>query len=113
MEKRILIIDDEEDICLLMKNYIQRQHALVAYALTLKEGLEMIANLQPEVIFLDNNLPDGIGLDEIERVKRLNPKARIIMISAMNHLREKALSRGADFFLEKPISFKAISKLLI
>ncbi len=108
MERRILIIDDEEDICLLMKNYLQRRQSDVKYALNLKDGLRMIEEFCPDIIFLDNNLPDGIGLDEIKAIKKDHNQILLVMISAMNHLREAAFREGADHFLDKPISFKSV-----
>lgn len=108
MERRILIIDDEEDICLLMKNYLQRRQSEVRYALNLKDGLKVIEEFRPDIIFLDNNLPDGIGLDEVRAIKESNHHTTLVMISAMNHLREAAIEQGADHFLDKPVSFKAV-----
>lgn len=108
MERKILIIDDEEDICLLMKNYLQRRQADVKYALNLKDGLKLLEEFHPDIIFLDNNLPDGIGLEEIRTIKKSHNQIQLVMISAMNHLREAAFREGADHFLDKPISFKAV-----
>ena len=112
MERKILIIDDEEDICLLMKNYLQRRQSEVKYALNLKDGLRMIEEFHPDIIFLDNNLPDGIGLEEIGAIKKGHNQVQLIMISAMNHLREAAFKEGADHFLDKPISFKAVVAII-
>lgn len=112
MQRKILIIDDEEDICLLLKNYLQRRQAEVKYALNLKDGLRMIGEFNPDIIFLDNNLPDGIGLDEIKAIKSDHAQTQLIMISAMNHLREAAFAQGVDYFLDKPISFKAVVSLI-
>lgn len=111
-DKSVLIIDDEEDLCLLLKNLLRKQSSAVDYALTLRSGLEKVSDLLPDIILLDNNLPDGSGLDQIETIRRLNAPSRILMISAMGHLREKALATGADAFFEKPISLSAIQEWL-
>jgi len=110
-DTRVLIIDDEEELCILLKAFISKKGAKVEYLLKLKDCLDKISTLKPNIVFLDNNLPDGIGLDFIERIKAIDKGIFLIMISAMTHLQEKALTNGADLFMEKPISFRAINEL--
>ena len=101
-----LIIDDESELCLLLKKYLSRKFKKVEIATTLKEGISMAKQLSPDVVFLDNNLPDGHGIDYI-KLFRLNAK-KIILISAMTNLADLALKLGANYFIAKPISFKSI-----
>lgn len=103
-KKSVLIIDDEEDFCLLMKNLLRRQASEVAYALTMQQGLLQVAERQPDLILLDNNLPDGPGIQFIAELRGRHADARIVMVSAMGHLQHEAIARGADAFLEKPIN---------
>lgn len=110
--KRVLIIDDEEELCLLLGAFLRKKNTRVDYALTLRDGLAKAAQAHPDLILLDNNLPDGIGLDQIAAIRRQDGNARIVMMSAMNNLKEKALAAGAEAFLEKPVSFGAISHLV-
>jgi two-component system OmpR family response regulator len=112
MQKKILIIDDEEDICRLLKNFFERRNIRVEYAKTLYTGIKLLQEFRPDIVFLDNNLPDGVGLNEIQTIRKVDSRVQIIMISAMNHLREKALDTGVDYFLEKPISFKSVGSFL-
>ncbi|MBC8110665.1 MAG: response regulator [Verrucomicrobia bacterium] len=91
-----------------MKNHLQRRQMEVKYALNLKQGLELAKSFNPNVIFLDNNLPDGTGINEIRKIKEKYKQTKVIVISAMSHLKEKALYEGADIFLVKPINFKAV-----
>ncbi len=110
--KRVLIIDDEEELCLLLGAFLRKRNIRVDYALTLKDGLLKVAQAQPDLILLDNNLPDGTGLEKIALMREIGQGVRIAMMSAMNNLREKALAAGAEAFLEKPVSFGAISHLV-
>ena len=109
---RAFIIDDEEDICLLLKANLSKKFRDVQYALNLNQGLAFINSNHVDILFLDNNLPDGAGIDHIEGIKQNHPKTTIFVISAMSNLREKAISAGADDFLTKPIGFKVISDVL-
>lgn len=117
----IVIIEDEVDLSTLMKNFLVKQLKVktpdisVSVAHTMTDGLNYIDNIHPDIIFLDNNLPDGKGINEIEKIK-LNSKyfsnVKIIVMSAMTNLKEEALFKGADFFLDKPISFKEVTKII-
>lgn len=114
---KIVIIEDEVELGALIRNFI-RNHAksdevlpTVILASNLNEGLYQVNDVQPEWVFLDNNLPDGKGINEIKTIKKLVKNSRIIMMSAMTNLREKALQDGADYFLDKPISLKAIRNI--
>jgi DNA-binding response OmpR family regulator len=109
---RALIIDDEEDICVLLASYLRKQHIDVTYSFTLEEGLKKIKEFHPTILFLDNNLPDGLGIDAIEKIRKIKQDLKIIVISALTNLREKAMNSTADGFIDKPISFATIQKAL-
>ena len=110
-QARVLIIDDEADICQLLKACLSKKTSEVEYALNLKDGLEKVKSFHPSIIFLDNNLPDGTGIDYISEIKKKNRGVFLVMISAMTHLRDKAMHAGANLFLEKPVSLKVIQEL--
>ncbi len=110
--KKILIIDDEEDLCQLIKSYFERRKYEVDFSHTLQEGIQKIPRYLPDIVLLDNNLPDGTGLDHIREIKEIDPKINLIMISALSYLRDDSLSNGADYFLEKPVNFLRINELI-
>lgn len=115
----ILIIDDEVDFCFLLGNKLQKRNYQVAFAHTLTEGFEKLSTVRPAIVFLDLNLPDGSGLDAIEKVKAQYPKIKIIIISAYDSSIERSLAREAraDVFFGKPfnidILFMALDHLLV
>ena len=108
----VLIIDDEMDFCLLLESFFKRKCAHVNYALTLKDGLVKFNELNPDLLILDHNLPDGFGIESISTFKNANSALFVIFISAMSNLKSIALENGADLFMEKPISFSKLSKLI-
>ena len=102
--KKILIIDDETDLCLLLKNYFLRKNYEVIVAHSLKEGKTLLKSLQPDILFLDNNLPDGIGWDMAPIIAADFPATYIVMISAF-HPNVPAMPANAHYrAIEKPIS---------
>ncbi|MGR3810921.1 response regulator [Jiulongibacter sp. NS-SX5] len=110
--KKVLIIDDEEDICLLLKHYLSKNALDVYYENTLTEGLEAISRVKPSVILLDNNLPDGLGINHISEIKEGNPDTKLYMISAYSSLKDQATQFGADSFISKPFELSTIMSLM-
>lgn len=108
----ILIVDDEVDICLLLKNFLEKYNNKVQYSLTLKDGLKKNNLLKPSFVIIDHNLPDGLGIENIAEFKKENDPVQVIVISAMSNLESEALEQGADYFLSKPISFADLAEVI-
>lgn len=113
---KIVIIEDEVELSLLIQNYLKKQihsasNSLIKTATTIEDGLHFIEEMHPDWVFLDNNLPDGKGINIIDKIKKSNTST-IIMMSAMNNIREEAFRHGVDYFIDKPISFVAIQRIL-
>ncbi|HPH45847.1 MAG TPA: response regulator, partial [Chryseolinea sp.] len=65
-EKKILIVDDEKDFGILMKTFFSKKKCKVFLANSIAEGLVMLEKERPDYLFLDNNLPDGLGWGKTE-----------------------------------------------
>lgn len=106
LKAKILIIDDEVDICYLLSSILRSKDLQVTYVNSLKEATATLLNQHPEIIFLDNHLPDGLGINFIKEFKQNNPGTKIVMITAFdNHSeRTKAFNNGADTFICKPFT---------
>lgn len=112
---KIVIIEDEIELGQLIQNFLRKKILespnLVKTATNLHDGLMYIEEIHPDWIFLDNNLPDGKGINVIEQIKQSH-SSRVIMMSAMSNLKEEAFRRGVDYFMDKPISFVEIRRIL-
>jgi two-component system OmpR family response regulator len=110
LNNKILIIDDETDICFLLASMLKKKGFEVSFVNTLSDGLPQVSAIQPAVLFLDINLPDGSGLEFISKIKSLSLNTKIIMISAFDGLKERttANERGADFFIGKPFNREVV-----
>lgn len=115
---KVLIIDDETDICYLLSTLLKQKNLDTHYVNSLSEAALALKSENPEIIFLDNHLPDGLGMDFIEYIKLHHPTTKIIMITAhdTDADRKKALQEGADYFIGKPftrdIVYKAVDQLM-
>lgn len=112
--KNILIIDDEQDICMLLAAILRSFGHKVSFENNLKEGVDNALKQTPDIVFLDLNLPDGAGFTIISSLKKLHPAVKIIIISAYDNLREKtrAMLEGADYFVGKPFNREHIKEAL-
>lgn len=115
---KALIIDDETDICYLLSSILKQKNIQSLFAGSLAEAEKTIrSNPDLGFIFLDNHLPDGLGIGYISQLKKKYPQSHLIMITAhdFSSNRQKAEEEGADFFISKPFSketiFKAIDSL--
>jgi DNA-binding response OmpR family regulator len=112
--KSILIIDDETDLCELIRLILKDQNYKVSCAFSLEEGKKKWTKLEPAVILLDQNLPDGSGLSLVELNPSLLLNSRVIMITADSRPETKNRAEMAriDHFIQKPFSLKLIRELL-
>lgn len=105
---RVLIVDDEVEIGILLKRALRKKFPVIEHALSIEEGLSLAGALKPNIVLLDNNLPDGSGIERLGDFINLIPRSNIIVVSAMTHLGKLALEKGAFAFIEKPLSVQAI-----
>ncbi len=110
--ERVLIIDDETDFCLLMKNYFIRKNYEVHIFHTLEEGMKNLEMIRPDIIFLDNNLPDGLGWEKTEYICKNFPNTRINLISAYKYDQSFSDKLTSVRIWEKPISLTDLNKYL-
>lgn len=109
MAKKILIVDDEGQIGLILNMILAERDLDLAYANSLLAAEEYLEKNSPAIIILDNKLPDGFGVDFISYIKNKYPSIRIIMISGFGTVGDVALENGADLFIEKPFSMEKIN----
>ncbi|HEY0068292.1 MAG TPA: response regulator [Flavisolibacter sp.] len=103
--KKILIVEDEGDMCLLVNIMLNGRDMELDHVKKLSAAEEYLQKEQPSVIILDNKLPDGFGVDFIGHIKTNYPSVKIIMISGFDgSVKDVALDSGADIFLEKPFT---------
>jgi DNA-binding response OmpR family regulator len=110
----ILIIDDERDLCDLIQLILKDQNYKVVCAFSLEEGKRKWTKLEPAVILLDQNLPDGSGLGLVEHNPSLLLTSKVIMITADTRPETKIRAEKAkiDHLIQKPFSLKLIRELL-
>jgi DNA-binding response OmpR family regulator len=104
----MLLIDDEQEICLLLQAILARQGVASSSVHSLEEARQSMKLGKFDGVFLDVNLPDGKGYLLIPELKATFPLIRVIVISAMDQERAGAMNAGADLFLPKPLDLRTI-----
>jgi CheY-like chemotaxis protein len=126
LEKRLLVVEDNESIRDLFSRYLAKKGYAVQSAVHGNEALEYLqkteAEKRPKIILMDNDVETaqmtarGIGLAALEKIKQLyNHDISVILMSARTFmpddstlLEEAAKSKGAYAFLQKPLSLGAL-----
>ena len=109
MHEKILVIEDAENLCSLIKLYLAKEDFEVIIANDGVKGLELFKQESPDLVLLDIMLP---GLDgwQVCREMRKISQIPIIMITAKGEEFDKVLGLelGADDYVVKPLNFKEL-----
>lgn len=113
MKKSVLVIDDENDLCDLITMVLNKEGFLVSCAHSLEQASEMLPT-RPDIVLLDNNLPDGTGLDYLQMHPVEFMNSYVVMISAdpSKELQKRASYEGIQDFLAKPFSMSRMKEIL-
>jgi DNA-binding response OmpR family regulator len=102
---KILIVEDEGDMSLLLELLLDGENMELEHAHNLTDARNFVEKEQPNLIVLDNRLPDGYGIDFVSYLKKQFPLIKVIMISGIDAAAaDAALATGADYFLRKPFT---------
>jgi DNA-binding NtrC family response regulator len=114
MPPRVLIIDDERNFREFLGEALKSEGYRVSQATTARVGLSEARRDPPDVVLLDQNLPDRPGLDLLPDLRRLDTRPAVIMITAYAEYARAvaAVKAGAHHYLSKPFEFDDLLKVL-
>jgi DNA-binding NtrC family response regulator len=112
--RHILVIDDEEAICFAFRRYFERRGFSVTVAGTGAEGEQRFAEARPDIVFLDVRLPDANGLDVLERLRLIDSRACVVVITAYGTLETvtRAIRGKAFDYLVKPLDLDRAGQIV-
>ena len=108
MKKKVLIIDDERDFGMLLKGFFTRKKYDVEVAYTIEDGMKALEQTKPDYIFLDNNLPDGLGWGQTEYILNKYPATQLNLMSAYYVPKTSATNFR---ILEKPLNVDELNTM--
>jgi DNA-binding NtrC family response regulator len=108
---KVLMIDDEVDYCKIMENFFLKKNYEVKLAYNLHDGLHALTEFMPDILILDDNLPDGKGWENVDSIVENNPRLKIFLISAYYN-KERVLEFNSTNIvaLEKPLSIALLNQ---
>lgn len=115
---KVLVVDDNALTRYTIKALLDKLgHEVVAEAETGEQAMGFFSALKPDVVFLDLILPGKSGVEVLEDLRAADPKARIVVITAVDQheLDRRLADKGVVTVLRKPFSFddfKALMKSL-
>jgi DNA-binding response OmpR family regulator len=111
MKPKILVVDDEPQIRMLLKEFLS-EHFEVELASNGNEAVAMAVELLPDAILMDVMMPDLDGISAVQKIREneTTRKTPILMLTAANTQRQRmrAFSFGADDFISKPFDVAEI-----
>ncbi|MGY5853939.1 MAG: response regulator [Candidatus Thorarchaeota archaeon] len=111
----IFIIDDEAILHRLYADvFAIKGHQVVADAYDGEEAVQKFSAMapKPDVIILDHRMPNKDGIEAMKDILGLEPKAKIVFISADANVREEAMAKGAVSFGLKPVTIRHMLELV-
>ncbi len=106
----ILIIEDEPDLAMGLRDNLEFEHHTVAHAATGAEGLTLVTRQPPDLVLLDIMLPDIDGFEVCRRLRAGGYMMPILILSARSQELDKVrgLELGADDYVTKPFGLKEL-----
>ena len=111
---KILLVEDDANLREVTQRSLEKERYVVEIAADYRTALQKIEDYDYDCILLDIMLPDGSGLDLLEKLKKMHKRENVIILSAKDSIEDKVLGLdlGADDYLPKPFHLK-VSLMII
>ena len=115
MGKKILVIDDEAEVCSLLETFLKKQGYSPISTTSAVEGLEKLKVEKPAAVLLDIRMPDMDGIEVMRRIRTINKDIPIIMATAVvdKKVAQDASDLGATDYIIKPFDLDYLKKVLL
>jgi len=107
---KLLVIDDEPNVLYSLEKSLRTDALDVIVASTAREGIEQVRLMKPDAVILDFKLPDMAGLEVFDRIRQIDPRMPVIVITAYASTEAaiEAMKRGAYDYLLKPVDLNLL-----
>lgn len=105
MSELILIIDDDKDLCKVLSTFLKKKEYEVEVAHTGEDGLKILREREFDLVLCDYRLPDMTGVETLRKIKVINPKAAVVIITGYSDVRTavETFKYGASDYVTKPL----------
>jgi len=113
-KKRILVIEDDQEMRSLLKDFFEEEGFEIDSVSNGSEAFRILVRELFDLVITDIRMPGLTGLDILPGIKKLQPEAPIIVITAFGseEVHRRAIERGATAYLEKPLHFHELKTMI-
>ncbi len=114
MDKTILIVDDEKDLCTVIADSLSRDCYRVVTAFNGKMAVELAKREKPDLILLDIKMPEMGGIETLRKIKKMRKEIVVIMFTAYGTLEtaREAMKLGAYDYVTKPVDLFLLKSII-
>lgn len=115
MKTKILVVDDELDICEVISNYFGRKGYAIITATSAREALSKVSSEKPDLILLDILMPEIDGIECLRMIRELDKDVPVVMVTVVDDSKtaKRAIKSGATDYITKPLTFSALETVIV
>ena len=112
--KKILIIDDEEEMCWALEKTLSQDDYIVITSTSGSEGMQIFANVSVDLVLLDIKIKESNGLVILEQIRKKDSKVPVLIMTGYSSisLALEAIDKGATGYLTKPVKVSNLREML-
>jgi DNA-binding NtrC family response regulator len=114
MSQKILVVDDEQKICLIISQILSEEGFIVETVNSGEVAIELLDTFLPDLVLMDQNMPGMNGIETMEEIKSRHPEIMVIILTAFGSipLAVAAIKKGAYDYLSKPFDNEELLLLI-
>ena len=112
---RILVVDDEQEVCNMLKKFLIKKGYEVFTALNGEDALSALKKERPHIVLLDIIMPKMDGIECLDQIRKIDKEVGVIMVTAVKQeeVGKQAMKLGAFDYITKPLSLQYLEDCLM
>lgn len=112
---KLLVVDDEADICDFVRNFFKERNFEVLVAHNGRDAVSLVKTGSPDVALLDITMPVMDGIETLKQIRKVNNSLKIIMVTAVNdnEKAEEARRHGVVDYITKPLLLEQLEHIVL
>ena len=112
---KILVVDDEVDVCDFVKHFFAERNFQVFTALGGAEALRVLRMTKPNIILLDIKMKNMDGIETLKKIREIDKKVKVVMVTAIADQDKMDLARklGASEYITKPLVLTELESIVV
>jgi len=113
--KRILVVDDEQVVCNMLKKFLTQKGYEVTTVLSGEEAIKKVKEERPHIVLLDIKMPGMNGVETLKQIREIDKEVGIVMITAVkeDEIGRTCMQLGAYDYITKPLGLDYLETVLM